>query len=163
MVEPEVLFDGNHSIEKALEVTTNTVSTVFYQAKRYRADLSCVILKTSMVLAGKEHKEQSTAEEIAQATVRMLKGSVPEVVPGVVFLSGGQDPVSATKNLDAIAGFEPLPWELAFSYARAIQGPALEIWKGKEENVEKAREEFFKRLKLNVSADMGVYSKEQEK
>ena len=162
MLEPEVLFDGNHSIEKALEVTTNAVSTVFYQAKRYKADLSCLILKTSMVLAGKEYKEQSTAEEIAKATVKMLKDSVPKEVPGVVFLSGGQDPVSATRNLDAIADSEPHPWELAFSYARAIQGPALEIWKGKEENVENAREEFFKRLHLNVSADMGVYSKEQE-
>jgi len=163
MLEPEVLFDGDHSIEKALEVTTNTVSTVFYQTKRYRVDLSCVILKTSMVLAGKDYKEQSTSEEIAEATVRMLKNSVPEEVPGVVFLSGGQDPISATRNLDTIAGFEPLPWELAFSYARAIQGPALEIWKGKEENIEESREEFLKRLQLNISADMGVYSKEQER
>lgn len=162
MVEPEVLFEGNHSIEKAEEVTRNTVSEVFYQAKRYRADLKGMILKTSMVLAGNKHGEQSSAEEVGKATVRMLKESVPEEVPGVVFLSGGQEPVPATEHLDAIADHEPLPWELAFSYARAIQGPALEIWKGKEENLEEARKEFFKRLQMNVAADMGVYSTDTE-
>jgi len=162
IVEPEVLFEGDHSMEKAEEVTTNVVSTVFYQARRYRVDLSCMILKTSMVLAGKEFPKQSTTKEIAQATVRMLKNSVPEEVPGVVFLSGGQEPIPATEHLDAIVDLMPLPWELAFSYARAIQEPALEIWQGKEGNVEKAREEFFKRLEMNVSADMGVYSKELE-
>ncbi len=163
MVEPEVIFDGDHSIERAKEVTTNAVSEVFYQAKRLRVELSCMILKTSMVLAGNKHKEQSTPKEIAEATVKTLLEAVPKEVPGVVFLSGGQEAIPATEHLDAIADHEPLPWELAFSYARAIQGPALDVWKGKEENVEKAREEFFKRLRLNVSADMGVYSKEQEK
>lgn len=163
MVEPEVLFEGNHSIEKAEEITRNTVSEVFYQCKRYRVDLRGIILKTSMVLAGNKYEVQSTAEEIGKATVRMLKDAVPEEVPGVVFLSGGQEPVPATEHLDAIADYEPLPWELAFSYARAIQGPALEIWKGKEENVKEAREVFFKRLKMNVAADMGVYADEQEK
>ena len=162
MVEPEVLFEGDHSIEQAEEVTRNTVAEVFYQAKRYRADLSAIILKTSMVLAGNKFEVQSTTKEIGEATVRMLKEAVPSEVPGVVFLSGGQDPVPATEHLDAIADHEPLPWEIAFSYARAIQGPALTIWKGKEENIADARKEFFKRLQMNVAADMGVYSEEQE-
>lgn len=162
ILEPEVIYDGDHSIEKAEEVTTKTLSTVFYQAKRYKADLSCLILKTSMVLAGKKYSEESTAEEVGKYTVRTLKNSVPQEVPGIVFLSGGQDPVPATEHLDAITAYEPLPWELAFSYARAIQGPALEIWKGDDANLEKAREEFIERLKMNVSADMSVYSTDLE-
>ncbi|MCI5108374.1 MAG: fructose-bisphosphate aldolase class I [Candidatus Pacebacteria bacterium] len=154
IVEPEVLLDGKHSIERAEEVTTNTISEVFYQAKRYSVDRSKMILKTSMVLPGKESKEASN-EEIAKATVRTLKNSVPEEVPGVVFLSGGQGPKEATEHLNEITKLEPLPWELAFSYARALQGPSLEIWRGKEENVKAAQEKFVERLKESVLADKG--------
>lgn len=154
IVEPEVLLSGKHTIDRSEEVTTNVVSQVFYQAKRYKVDLSAMILKTSMVLPGSEN-EKVTKERVGEATVRMLKNSVPEEVPGVVFLSGGQSPEDATYNLDAIADLEPLPWEIAFSYARALQGPSLEIWRGKEENVKAAQDKFIERLKESKKADLG--------
>jgi len=155
MVEPEVLLQGKHTLEKAEKVTTETVSHVMYELERMRVDLSATILKTSMVVDGGDDEITSSPEEIAEATVRMLKDSCPENLGGVVFLSGGQSPKEATEHLNAIVQKEPLLWELAFSYARAIQCPALEIWKGKEENVDSAREEFIKRLKANVKADKG--------
>lgn len=156
MVEPEVLLTGTHSLERAEEVTTETVSHLMYELERMNVDLSAVILKTSMVVDGGDDGITSTNEEVAAATVRMLKTSCPDNLGGVVFLSGGQSPDEATEHLNEIAKKEPLPWELAFSFARAIQGPALEIWQGKEENVEAAREEFMKRLEANKKADGGV-------
>lgn len=155
MVEPEVLLTGTHSLEKAEEVTTKTVSHLMYELERMRVDLSGVILKTSMVVDGGDDGITSSNEEVAEATVRMLKTACPDNLGGVVFLSGGQNPDEATEHLNAIAQKEPLPWELAFSYARAIQGPALEVWQGKEENVAAAREAFMDRLKANKEADAG--------
>ncbi|MEX0925028.1 MAG: class I fructose-bisphosphate aldolase [Candidatus Paceibacterota bacterium] len=155
IVEPEVILKGDHSIERAEEVTTSMLSELFYQLKRYRVDLSALILKSSMVLPGDEHGEHAEASVVADATVRTLKATVPSEVPGVVFLSGGQGPEEATANLNAIAKQEPLPWGITFSYARAIQGPALEVWKGKKENVEPARQVFLERLRLNIEADKG--------
>ncbi len=157
IVEPEVILKGNHSIKDAEEITTDVVSETLYQCERLRVDLSALILKTSMVVPGEDNKKQASSKEVADATVRMLKASVPEAVPGIVFLSGGQEPEEATVNLNAIAQNEPLPWEIAFSYARAIQGPALEVWQGKEENIKEARKIFFERLEANVKADKGEY------
>jgi fructose-bisphosphate aldolase class I len=156
IVEPEVLLDGEHSIDRAEEVTTRMLSELFYQLRRYRAEISATILKTSMVLPG-EDMRTADPKEVADATVRTLKASVPEELPGIVFLSGGQEPKEATANLNAIAKEEPLPWEVTFSYARALQRPALEVWKGKRENREPARREFLDRLKANVEADKGSY------
>jgi len=156
MVEPEVLLNGNHNIEKAEEVTTATLTELFRQLKAYRVDLKALILKTSMVVPGDQSDQEITKEDIAKSTVRCLLNSVPAEVAGVVFLSGGQTPNQATVNLDQIAKLEPLPWPITFSYARAIQHEAMEVWQGKSENVEKAREIFIKRLKLDTKADQGL-------
>jgi len=162
IVEPEVLLKGNHSIERSEEVTTWILSELFYQLRRYRADVSAIILKTSMVLPGVDYDRQADSSEVADATVRTLKNTVPEDVPGVVFLSGGQEPVEATANLNAIAKREPLPWGVTFSYARAIQQPSLKVWQGKPENSTPARTVFLERLKRNVEADKGEYSSTME-
>ena len=161
IVEPEVLLNGEHTIDRAEEVTTWMLSELFYQLQRYRAELSAVILKSSMVLPGEETRT-ADPKEVADATVRTLKASVPEEVPGIVFLSGGQEPQEATANLNAIAKQEPLPWNVTFSYARALQKPALKIWQGKPENVQPARTEFLERLKFNIEADKGEYTKSME-
>lgn len=157
MVEPEVLLDGSHTMERAYEVTARVVKKVIEALKKEDVWLPGVILKTSMVLPGNKSGESKTPSEIAEATVRYLRESVPEELGGVVFLSGGQSPLEATENLDAIAKLEPLPWEIAFSYARAIQGPVLEAWKGKDENVEEARGVYIERLKELVEADQGKF------
>jgi len=155
IVEPEVLLDGGHSIEKAGEVTKLALSTVFEYLSQENVDLEAVILKTSMVLPGNEFETKASPEEVARHTIRTLLDCVPEEVPGVVFLSGGQDADEATKNFNAIARNEPLPWPLTFSFLRAIEGPPGKIWQGKKENVGAAREEFINRLKMNVEADAG--------
>jgi fructose-bisphosphate aldolase class I len=162
IVEPEVLLKGDHSIERAEQITTWMLSHLFYQLGRYRAEPSATVLKTSMVLPGEDHSKQADAKQVADATVRTLKESVPEEVPGIVFLSGGQEPEEATANLNAIAKREPLPWEVTFSYARALQQPALDVWKGKRENVEPARTVFLDRLHLNIEADKGEYNVKME-
>ncbi len=162
IVEPEVLLRGSHSIERAGEVTEWVLSHLFYELERYRADLSAVILKTSMVVPGEDHPKQAEAKTVAEATTRVLKAAVPNEVPGVVFLSGGQSAREATANLNAIAKREPLPWEIAFSYARALQGPALKVWRGRPENLEPARRVFLERLRLNTAADRGEYRPELE-
>ncbi len=162
VVEPEVLLSGTHTLEQSEKVTTEVLQTLFYQLDRYRVNLEAVILKTSMVLPGDKSGIIVTPERIAEATVQMLKKSVPDNIPGVVFLSGGQGVISATEHLDAIADLEPFPWEIAFSYARAIQAPALKVWQGQESNIEEAQHEFIKRLSMNVAADAGVYTKELE-
>ncbi len=157
MVEPEVLLDGDHRMAQAEEVTTKTVAKLFEKLTEYRVWLPGVILKTSMVLPGNKSGEQKSAAEIAEATVRYLRAAVPSSVGGVVFLSGGQSPEEATENLDAIAKLEPLPWPVTFSYARALQGPALETWRGKDENTAAARDVFLKWLEESVQADAGRF------
>lgn len=163
MVEPEVLFDGPHSIETAEEVTTRVIRKLFEMLSWYNVDLSGVILKTSMVLAGNEHEVQSSAEEVAEATVRTLTASVPKEVAGVVFLSGGQTWQRATLNLNAISQFEgELPWPTTFSFSRAIEEPILEAWRGKNENIEAAGHAMLHRLKMNSLAEMGQYNQSLE-
>ncbi len=124
IVEPEVLFDGNHNLETAEVVTKKTLNAVFNKLIEYNVDLKGVILKSSMVIPGKDNRDDVTPEMIAQATTRVFLETVPAEIPGIVFLSGGQGPVEATKNLNEIAQLEPLPWQLAFSFLRAIEGPA---------------------------------------
>lgn len=157
IVEPEVLLEGTHSIDKCQEVISHVLEKVFEKCNEYRAYIPGIILKTSMVISGNANPEESSAEEVAEKTVKVLLERVPKDIGGVVFLSGGQTPVEATVHLDAIAEKEPLPFEIAFSYGRALQEPALKAWAGKEENVERARVEFLKRLKLNQLADDGDY------
>ncbi len=166
MVEPEVLFSGAHSLERAEEVTTQVLKKLFEMLDWYKVDLQGVILKSSMVLAGSEFPQQTSAEEVAQATLRTFRNSVPAEVPGIVFLSGGQTPQRATENLDAIAELEAqeknLPWELAFSFSRGLEQPVQEVWQGKEENISAAQEALIKRLQLNSMADQGTYEVSME-
>lgn len=162
IIEPEVLLEGTHSIEKAEEITSKTLKTVFRELTEEGVDLRGVILKTSMVVPGNKSGEEMNSKKVADYTVRMLKESVPKEVGGIVFLSGGQTPEDARDNLNAIANLEPLPWEIAFSYARAIQGPALQIWRGEDKNLKDAREEFIKWLEFDTKADKGSLDEEVE-
>lgn len=162
IIEPEVLLEGEHSIDKAEQVISSVLKIVFEQLLDEEVYLPGLVLKTSMVVPGNYSGEKMDSKEVAKRTVRVLKETVPESVGGVVFLSGGQSPEEARDNLNEIAKLEPLPWEIAFSYARAIQGPALEIWRGKDENVEKAREEFKKWLVFDTKADRGELDEELE-
>lgn len=157
MVEPEVLFPGNHSLEVAEEVTTRTLNYLFTALKKYRVDLKGLILKSSMVLAGDTNKEQSTPDEVAAATLRTFKLSVPREVGGIVFLSGGQTPKRATENLQAIAEFGKQAWPITFSYSRAIQEPVLVAWQGKAENIPQAQKVLLYRVKMNGLAQLGKY------
>jgi fructose-bisphosphate aldolase class I len=157
MVEPEVMFPGSHSIEEAEEATTRTLTTLFSALKRYKADLKGLILKSSMVLAGDTNSAQSTPEEVAAATLRTFKVSVPREVGGIVFLSGGQTPKRSTENLQAIAAFGKQPWPITFSYSRAIQEPVLVAWQGKPENIPLAQKALLYRVKMNGLAQLGKY------
>jgi fructose-bisphosphate aldolase, class I len=162
IVEPEVLLLGKHNIQTSYEVTKKVVSTLFETLKKIDIYLPGLILKTSMVINGNQNADEASPQEVAEYTIKMLRESVPAEVGGVVFLSGGQTPVEATAHFDAIAKEEPLPWELAFSYARALQDPALQIWAGKIENLEAARSAFRDRLDMNHLADSGKYKVEFE-
>lgn len=166
IVEPEVLYKGTHDIQKAEAVTTQVLQKVFEILQWYRVDLKAVILKSSMVLAGDQFRQQSSPQEVAEATIRTFKNAIPEEVPGIVFLSGGQNPQQATANLNAIAKKEKeeggLPWELAFSFSRALEQPVQSSWQGKPENVSQAQQELINRLKLNVQADSGEYQSSME-
>ncbi len=163
VVEPEVLIDGTHDIHRSYDVTTKTLEILFDQLKEHKVDLSGAILKSSMVISGKECPEQAAPEEIGKLTIKCFKKSVPRELPGIVFLSGGQTAVQATENLNAVNMVNPGPWIISFSYARALQGPSLDIWKGRPENVPAAQKEFIKRLKANVAANKGEYSSDMEK
>lgn len=163
MVEPEVMFPGSHSLAVAEEVTTRTLTILFAKLRKYRVDLKGLILKSSMVLAGDIHKEQSSPEEVAAATLRTFKLSVPSEVGGIVFLSGGQTPKRATENLQAIASFGPQSWPITFSYSRAIQEPVLVTWQGKPENVKEAQKELLYRVKMNGLAREGKYDPARDK
>lgn len=160
VVEPEVLIDGKHDLAKSEEVTTKTLQAVFQQLQAHSVDLSGVILKSSMVISGSECPTQATPEQIAVATLRCFTKAVPAEVPGIVFLSGGQTAVQATLNLNAIGKATKGPWPISFSYARALQGPTLAVWKGKPENTPAAQAEFIKRLTANVAANQGKYAGE---
>ena len=158
IVEPEVIYKGNHDQNVAKEITELTIKTLFAVLIQYRVDLKAVILKTSMVLAGQQHPKPSTPEEVATATLEVLNNAVPSAVPGIVFLSGGQTPEQVTQNFNAIAKLEKsstIPWQLAFSFSRGIEQPVQEVWQGKQENVIIAQEKLIEVLKRNCSADQG--------
>jgi fructose-bisphosphate aldolase class I len=164
IVEPEVLLSGDHSLARAEEVTAHALKILFETLAEYRIDLSALILKTSMVLAGSEHAEQSGSEEVAEATIRTLRASVPSEVGGVVFLSGGQSPTGATANLNAIAkasgGSDS--WPISSSFSRALEQPVLDAWQGKSENVEAAKQALFYRTKMNALAREGKYDPDRD-
>ncbi|HUH73011.1 MAG TPA: class I fructose-bisphosphate aldolase [Chitinophagales bacterium] len=164
IVEPEVLMDGNHTIQKCYEVTEHVLKILFEQLYEFRVDLEGMILKPNMVIAGKDCPTQNSIDEVAEATVNCFLASVPAAVPVIAFLSGGQSPEEADAHLNAIhQNFkDQLPWIVSFSFARAIQQPALDIWKGEEKNVEKAQEMLFQRAKDSAAARRGVYHKAME-
>jgi fructose-bisphosphate aldolase class I len=162
IVEPEVLLDGNHTVERCQEVTEQTLKVTFTALFLHRIHFEGMILKPSMVVSGKENTRQAGVEEVAERTVQCLKRTVPAAVPGIAFLSGGQSAVSATEHLNAMNQMGPLPWQVSFSYARALQDPALKAWKGEAANVSAAQKIFYHRAKMNSAARAGKYKKEME-
>ena len=160
--EPEILLEGNHTIEKAEEVTTNTLRAVFAALGEKGVDLKGLILKSSMVLSGKDCLQQADAKQVAAATVRTFQNSVPQEVAGIVFLSGGQTPQQATENLNEIVKLGQQNWPLTFSFSRALQEPVLQIWRGDSAKIKAAQQAFLKRLKLNAAALSGTYAKDME-
>jgi fructose-bisphosphate aldolase class I len=162
IVEPEVLMDGDHPIEKCEEVTTVTLKTVFSALFEAGVSMEGMLLKPNMILSGKSCPVQASVQEAAEATIRVLKRTVPSAVPGIVFLSGGQTPTQATENLSAMNAIGGFPWQLSFSYGRALQEDTLKAWVGKAENVSEAQKVFYQRAKLNSLARFGEYTPELE-
>lgn len=163
MVEPEVLMDGDHDIETAYEVTLLTLKTLFDQLFEQNVVLEACILKSSMVLAGSECAEQSSVDDIAEATLDCFYNTVPASLAGIVFLSGGQSEIEATENLDAMNRIGDLPWPLSFSYGRALQSSALKVWGANpQDNVSAAQAELLHRSRMNGLAAMGQYEPKAE-
>src|SRR5919106_776479 len=162
IVEPEVLMDGDHTIERCEEVTTRTLQAAFREMTRHRLDLAGALLKVNMVLSGKDCPVQTSHEEVAERTVRSLGATVPVELPGVVFLSGGMGDEDATIRLNEMNGMGAHPWELSFSYGRALQAPALKAWAGDAANVRAGQRALAHRAKMNGFARSGSYSPEME-
>lgn len=162
IVEPEVLMDGPHHISVCEEVTCAVLRSLFQELYEARTLLEGLLLKPNMVMAGSDFPKPSNPEEVAMATIRALRRSVPAAVPGIVFLSGGQSPEQATTNLNAINAMGPFPWKISFSYGRALQARSLNAWQGKMENVREAQRLFLLRAKLNGAAAQGSYSEAME-
>ncbi len=157
IVEPEVLMDTDHSIDACYDATARTLQALFAELATQRVDLAGILLKPNMVIPGKGNADQASPERIAAATLDCFRRHVPAIVPGIVFLSGGQSEVEATVNLDAINRSEGRPWPLSFSYGRALQASALQAWQGQSENVEAAQAVFLHRARCNAAAAAGRY------
>jgi fructose-bisphosphate aldolase class I len=164
IVEPEVLIDGNHTMEHCYEVNEGVLHAVFDALFRHRVVLEGIVLKPSMVLPGKENPNKASPQQVAEATLRVLKRCVPAAVPTINFLSGGQKPEEATANLNAMNAMAPhAPWVLSFSYARALQDPVMRAWGGKRENAAAAQQAFHRRAKMNSLARGGRWTPELER
>jgi fructose-bisphosphate aldolase, class I len=163
IVEPEVLMDGDHSIDRCFEVTELVLRVVFEQLAIARVKLEGMVLKPNMVVPGKKCATQASDREIAEKTIRVLKARVPAAVPGIAFLSGGMSEVDATARLDAMNKLGSLPWKLTFSYGRALQAAPQKAWAGKTENVSSAQAAFAHRAAMNGLATLGKWSADQEK
>ena len=162
IVEPEVLMDGAHSLERCEEVTESVLQAVFGQLFQHRIDFAGMVLKPNMVISGKKASMRATPEQVAQATVRCLRRHVPPAVAGIAFLSGGQSPAEATQHLSLMNSLGPLPWPLTFSYGRALQDTALSAWAGASANVAAAQKELLRRAQLNGLATTGAYAPAME-
>jgi fructose-bisphosphate aldolase class I len=162
IVEPEVLMDGDHTIERCEEVTESVLCSVFSELGEHGVILEGALLKVSMVLSGARCPVQAGVQEVAEATVRCLRRTVPASVPGVVFLSGGQSPELSTKHLNAMNRIGGFPWELSYCYGRALQDPARAVWKGQAANVAAAQKVFYHRASCNSAARYGRYVPEME-
>jgi fructose-bisphosphate aldolase, class I len=163
MIEPEVLLDGGHSAERSEEVHEATLRATYAAMAAYNVLLEGLILKTSMVVSGKDNPRQAGVDEVAERTVRVLKRTVPAAQPGIVFLSGGQSDEAATAHLNAMAAMKGLPWPLTFSYSRALQNPALKTWRGQSGNAAAAQKAFHHRAHMNGLAAQGKWSADLEK
>ncbi|PWT87359.1 MAG: fructose-bisphosphate aldolase class I [Proteobacteria bacterium] len=163
IVEPEVLMDGLHTIERCEEVTGTVLNAVFQALLDQRVLLESMLLKPNMVIAGKECPHQASVQEVATATLRCLRRHVPAAVPGIVFLSGGQEDRVATAHLNAINRLPaPKPWKISFSYGRALQDTALEAWHGRDEGVKAGQQALYQRASCNGAASLGNYTDEME-
>lgn len=163
MIEPEVLLDGDHSVERCEEVTEATLRATYAACAAHHVSVEHLILKTSMVVSGKGNARQAPVDEVAERTVRVLKRTVPAAQPGIVFLSGGQSDLDATAHLNAMNAMKGLPWPLTFSYSRALQSSALKAWSGKAANVGAAQKAFHHRAHMNGLAAQGKWKPEQER
>jgi fructose-bisphosphate aldolase, class I len=163
IVEPEVLMDGDHALERCYDVTEKVLRTVFADLYEMRVMLEGIVLKPNMVIPGMKAPKQASPDEVAAATVRVFKNCVPVAVPGIAFLSGGQSDVTATANLDAVNRLGPLPWAITFSYGRALQAAPQKTWAGKAGNVAAAQAAFSHRARMNGLAALGQWSETLEK
>ena len=163
VIEPEVLLNGPHTIERCEEVSEATLRATYAALAAHNVSFEHTILKASMVVSGKDCTRQAGVDEVAERTVRVLKRTVPAAQPGVVFLSGGQSDVSATAHLNAMAAMKGLPWPLTFSFSRALQNPALNTWKGQSANVAAAQRALYHRAHMNGLACQGRWKPELEK
>jgi fructose-bisphosphate aldolase class I len=162
IVEPEVLMDGDHTIDRSFEVTSAVLDALYEALFVQRVRLDGTLLKPNMVLSGYSCAQQASVQEVAETSVRCYRAAVPAAVPGIVFLSGGQSDELATAHLNAMNQLGSLPWELSFSYGRALQAPALKAWKGEATNVDAGRDAFLLRAKLNSAARSGSYTSDME-
>jgi fructose-bisphosphate aldolase class I len=162
IVEPEVLMDGDHTIERCEQVTNDVLESVFHQLFRQRVLLEGMVLKPNMVISGKKAANRAPPEAVAEATVHTLKHHVPPAVPGIAFLSGGQSPAEASLHLSLMNKLGPLPWLLTFSYGRALQDAAIKAWGGLPANVGAGQKQFAQRAKLNALATTGRYGSDME-
>ena len=162
IVAPEILLDGTHTIEESYDLTIETLHTVFYELASQGVQLDGMVLKPNMVLSGYDCATQASVEQVASMTVDCFMNTVPAAVPGVAFLSGGQSDELATAHLNAMNQIDGKPWNLTFSYGRALQAPALKAWGGSADNVPAAQEALLKRAKLNSLATLGQYAEEME-
>jgi fructose-bisphosphate aldolase, class I len=162
IIEPEVLMDGDHSIETAFDVTSRTLHAVFTELRDQKVWFEQMLLKPNMVMSGYDASGRAGIQEVAEQTIRCFKRHVPSAVPGIVFLSGGQTDEDATAHLNAMNAMGPHPWELSFSYGRALQAPALKAWRGAAENVQAGQAAYLHRAKMNGLARSGSYSPDME-
>jgi fructose-bisphosphate aldolase, class I len=163
IVEPEVLMDGDHTIDDSYRVTERTLRAVYTELFDQRVEREGSLLKTNMVVSGYDSSDQADVDTVAEMTIRCLKNVAPAAVPGVVFLSGGMSDEDATARLNAMNQRGPHPWQLSFSYGRALQAPALKAWQGEEANVEAAQQAYYRRAKFNSAARTGSYAPDWEK
>jgi fructose-bisphosphate aldolase class I len=163
IVEPEVLMDGDHDIDRCYDVTNRVLNQTFRELRVQRVELEGMILKPNMAISGKKCAKQASVEEVAEKTIRMLKACVPAAVPGIAFLSGGQSDEEATAHLNAMNAIGHLPWKLTFSYGRALQAAPQKAWSGKSENVAAGQRAFTHRAHMNALASKGEWATDMEK
>ena len=162
IVEPEVIMDWSHSVERCQEVTNQTLLVLFEMLDKKNVNIKGTLLKPNMVVSGTENNYQAPIEEVAEKTLQCLKSSVPDELPGIVFLSGGQSDLDATAHLDAMNKIGGFKWKLSFSYGRALQQAALKTWAGKDDNLEAAQKAFSHRAVMNMKAAQGQWDKSLE-